>query len=175
MAFINVEIKARVDSGEEVKQLLEAKQARFEGVDHQIDTYFNTPNGRLKLRQGNIEQSLIFYSRPNQAGPKTSFVSLFRPEKDSDALLQTLDFALGKKVVVDKKRAIYYIDNVKFHVDEVEGLGSFMEIEAMECENYPDQASLQDQCDYYMEYLKVDSNKLVQVSYSDLILQLHAD
>ena len=59
MAFINVEIKARVDSGEEVKQLLEAAQARFEGVDHQIDTYFNTPNGRLKLRQGNIEQSLI--------------------------------------------------------------------------------------------------------------------
>ncbi len=175
MAFINVEIKARIDSADELRGLLLVKDPRFVGTDHQIDTYFNVQNGRLKLRQGSIEKHLIFYERPNISGPKTSLVSLFKADKNSDDLLNTLDRALGKKVVVDKHREIYYIGNVKFHIDQVQDLGSFMEIEAMECPDYPDQQSLQEQCDYYMEYLKVKPENLIHVSYSDLLMQLDAD
>ena len=64
---------------------------------------------------------------------------------------------------------------MKFHIDQVQDLGSFMEIEAMECPDYPDQQSLQEQCDYYMEYLKVKPENLIHVSYSDLLMQLDAD
>lgn len=174
MAFINVEIKARIDSADDLRDLLLVKNPRSMGTDHQVDTYFNTPNGRLKLRQGTIEKHLIFYERPNISGPKTSLVSLFKADENSDDLLNTLDMALGKKVVVDKQREIYYIDNVKFHIDQVKGLGSFMEIEARECAAYPDQKSLQEQCDYYMDYLKVKAQNLIHVSYSDLLMQLDA-
>ena len=80
---------------------------------------------------------------------------------------------MGKKVVVDKKREIYYIGNVKFHIDQVEGLGDFMEIEAMECAEFPDQKSLKGQCDYFMEYLEVKEDNLIHLSYSDLLMQLN--
>ena len=107
MAFINVEIKARIDSAEKIRNLLLTKAPRIIGLDHQIDTYFNVPEGRLKLRQGSIEQHLIAYKRPNISGPKVSEVSLFKSDKDSEDLKQTLTMVLGQKVVVDKKREIF--------------------------------------------------------------------
>ena len=173
MAFINVEIKARINSAEEIRNLLMEKSPRVVGLDHQIDTYFNVPDGRLKLRQGSIEQHLIAYKRPNISGPKVSEVSLFKSDKDSEDLKQTLTMVLGQKVVVDKKREIFYIGNVKFHIDQVEGLGAFMEIEACECESHPDQVALQEQCDFYQAYFKIKEEQLIHLSYSDLLLNNH--
>ena len=118
-----IEIKARCDQPEKIKTILTSKDALFKGVDHQIDTYFQVPNGRLKLREGNIENHLIQYHRPNQAGPKKSSVTLYKTTPNA-SLKTVLTNALGIKVVVDKKRAIYYIENIKFHVDVVEQLGS---------------------------------------------------
>ena len=170
MHHINVEIKAKCPNPAWVNEKLQALNADFKGIDHQIDTYFKVPNGRLKLRQGNIEKALIHYNRPNQEGPKVSEVSLYHPENDA-ALLEALKKALGVKVVVDKQRAIYFIDNVKFHVDEVKGLGGFVEIEAIDQEGNLDQAYLQDQCQHYMEVLHIQSTDLLDVSYSDLLME----
>ena len=175
MAFINVEIKARIDSADRLRALLLAKDPKSVGTDHQIDTYFNVPKGRLKLRQGSIEKHLIYYERPNISGPKTSLVSLFNADNHSEDLLNTLNMALGKKVIVDKKREIFYIGNVKFHIDQVEGLGAFMEIEAMECSDYPDQNSLKKQCYHYMEYLEVEDDNLIHLSYSYLLIQMNEE
>ena len=72
MGFINIEIKARTSNPDKIRALLLANNAEFKGIDEQTDTYFNVPAGRLKLRQGNIENALIYYTRINQAGPKQS-------------------------------------------------------------------------------------------------------
>ena len=76
MDLINVEIKAKCPNPESVRTALRRRNARFAGMDHQVDTYFRVPQGRLKLRQGNIENNLIAYRRPEHSGPKTSDVAL---------------------------------------------------------------------------------------------------
>src|SRR5947207_2038982 len=114
MTHLNIEIKAVCKNPEFVRNWLLEHQAGFKGTDHQTDTYFNTINGRLKLREGNIENNLIFYERENQEGPKTSNFSLVKVE-DAKSLKGALSRSLGIKIVVEKKREIYFIDNVKFH------------------------------------------------------------
>ena len=170
MQKTNVEIKAYSSKLEQQRSILLAQGAVFKGIDHQIDTYFNIPNGRLKLRQGTIENYLIHYQRPNQAGPKVSDVQLYQPNH-SDSLLNILGQSLGIKVVVDKKRAIYFIGNVKFHLDEVKGLGTFIEIEAIDSDGSITKESLHQQCQYYVTLLGIFNEELIQYSYSDLILR----
>lgn len=169
MQPVNVEIKAKCPNPAEIEKILKTKNARFVGEDHQIDTYFNVNKGRLKLREGTIENNLIAYHRSNQAGPKQSDICLY-PSTDASSLKATLTSTLGIKVVVDKKRKIYFIDNVKFHVDQVIGLGSFVEIEAIDRNRKLTIADLQQQCELYMKLLNIQTNDLVEVSYSDLLM-----
>lgn len=168
MSFINVEIKARCENTEAVEQVLLQKQAKFIGEDHQIDTYFEVAQGRLKIRTGNIENSLIFYRRPNTAGPKKSDISMYQAE-DLNALKDVLCQALSVWVVVDKHRRIFFIDNVKFHLDKVEGLGNFVEIEAIDREANIGEARLRAQVDEYIELLGIAKQDLRQNSYSDML------
>ncbi len=172
MNFINVEIKARCFHPQKVRAFLLAAGADFKGTDYQKDTYFNVPEGRLKLRQGNIEQNLIYYNRPNIEGPKQSDFSLL-PVTDGAAMEAFLLRALGEKVVVEKTREIYFIENVKFHIDELTALGSFVEIEAGN-KNYPHLTvqELQQQCNDYMKAFDISDSDLIHVSYSDMILSL---
>ncbi|MBO9681697.1 MAG: CYTH domain-containing protein, partial [Flavisolibacter sp.] len=114
---INYEFKASCNNLEALEMKLKELNPVFIGMDHQIDTYFNVPHGRLKLREGNIENSLIHYNRTNTADAKQSDVSLYQHQPDKN-LKEVLSKALGIKTVVDKKRKIYFIDNVKFHFDE---------------------------------------------------------
>ncbi len=168
--MLNIEIKARTHQPDHIKSILENLGADYQGIDHQIDTYFIVPDGRLKLRQGNIENSLIFYQRPNQAGPKASNFLLYHPEQEnSDQLKNLLTTALGQKVVVDKYRAIYFFEHVKFHVDQVMGLGDFMEIEVMDKEETGDIAILEKQCQKYMDLFGIKETDLIDGSYSDLL------
>lgn len=145
--------------------------ATLQGQDHQIDHYFNVPEGRLKLRQGNIERSLIFYRRTDQSGPKDSKVSLCRLEETkvdiSDNLREVLTQALGEWNRVDKKREIYWAGNVKLHLDEVTGLGTFVEIEAIG-ETEAEHDTLEQQCRDWMERLGVKEEDLITHSYSDM-------
>jgi predicted adenylyl cyclase CyaB len=170
MTFINIEIKARTANADKIRQYLLNRGADFKGIDHQTDTYFNVPNGRLKLRQGNIETNLIWYQRNNQSGPKQSDF-LLTPVADANTLKQTLANALGVKVAVVKKREIYFIGNVKFHIDELEGLGTFVEIEASnKTEDLP-VGKLQEQCEYYRKAFEIQDKDLLQYSYSDMLLE----
>lgn len=133
MSITNIEIKARSNKQDAIRELLLKEGAEFRGTDHQTDTYFRVPEGRLKLREGNIENQLIHYRRANQEGPKQADVLLF-PSVPGSGLKEILTAALGILVVVDKEREIYFIGNVKFHIDHVKGLGSFVEIEAIDKE-----------------------------------------
>lgn len=165
----NIEIKARCDDQDRIRDLLRARNARFVGMDHQIDTYFRVPNGRLKLREGTIEHHLIHYQRSDQEGPKGSDVLLYQPHPDT-GLKALLTRALGVLVVVDKRREIYFIDNVKFHLDRVEMLGTFVEIEAIDEDGSLGTKHLQEQCQHYLELFALPPVSLVAVSYSDLLI-----
>lgn len=167
--ILNIEIKAKCKNPEMVKKILEEKNADYRGIDHQVDTYFNCEEGRLKLRAGTIENSLIFYKRENQAGPKASYVSLTIIPPGTN-LRQTLSMSNGVMVEVDKKRGIYFIDNVKFHVDDVNGLGSFVEIEAIDRDGSIGRDELLRQCQTYMKILNINEEDLIENSYSDLLM-----
>lgn len=142
--------------------------ARYLGRDHQIDTYYQASHGRLKLRRGNIENALIAYSRENVREPKLSDVQLYKTN-DAAALQDILDRTLETHVVVDKIRDIYFIGNVKFHVDEVKGLGSFAEIEAIDDSDTRSEADLRKQVRQYMKFLGITQEDLLTSSYSDMI------
>ncbi|MFT5167702.1 MAG: adenylate cyclase class 2 [Saprospiraceae bacterium] len=170
MSILNIEIKARCDNPAGIKSKLESQNARFAGIDHQIDTYFKANEGRLKLREGNIENTLIHYLRTDQAGPKQSLVELYHPEPNS-TLKEVLTKAMGVLAIVDKHRAIYFVDNVKFHIDKVKGLGSFVEIEAIDTDGNIGEEKLLRQCNFYLELFGIDDGDLIERSYSDLILE----
>ena len=76
MPHLNVEIKARCPNHQTIRDILQSRHADFRGTDDQIDTYFKVNYGRLKLREGNIENALIYYDREDQEGPKQSSVTL---------------------------------------------------------------------------------------------------
>ena len=165
-----VEIKARSAQHDRQRRRLLDAGADFRGTDHQIDRYFTVPEGRLKLRSGTVENTLIAYRRPDRAGPKDSAVTLTKfPTGIPDGLEATLAAALPTLVTVDKQREIYFIDNVKFHLDTVAGLGTFIEIEAIG-ESAEQRQALRRQCDHYIAYLGVRSDDLIDASYSDLLL-----
>jgi adenylate cyclase, class 2 len=166
---VNFEFKARHNDIAAAEKSLKEHNPLFVGEDHQVDTYFNVPNGRLKLREGTIEQALIFYRRSNVAGAKQSDVTLYQHKADA-ALKQVLTQSLGIKTVVDKKRRIYFIDNVKFHFDTVEGLGTFVEVEAIDKDGSIGVDLLQEQCRQYQQLLGVQEADFIAESYSDLLM-----
>lgn len=166
---VNFEFKARHQDIGEAERRLDKLHPLFVGEDHQVDTYFNVPNGRLKLREGNIEQSLIFYQRTNVAGAKQSDVTLYQHESNP-ALKQVLTQSLGIKTVVDKRRRIYFIENVKFHFDVVDGLGTFVEVEAIDKDGTIGLEKLRAQCSHYQDLLGVKEEDFIAESYSDLLL-----
>jgi predicted adenylyl cyclase CyaB len=90
--------------------------------------------------------------------------------EDAARLKKMLSASLGIKVVVKKKREIYFIDNVKFHIDEVPGLGHFVEIEAGNLNSSHKEAELREQCNLYMRMLEINPGELLQSSYSDMLL-----
>jgi adenylate cyclase, class 2 len=163
-----IEFKARCADLDAIRQKLKQRQARFAGTDHQIDTYFRVPQGRLKLREGNIENSLVFYSRENHTGTKQSNVTMTAMPPQTD-LKAVLDKALGVMVAVDKKREIYFVGDVKIHLDEVAGLGTFVEVEAIGSAEQRDE--LQRQCDEFLREFGITQDDLVGGSYSDLLTQ----
>jgi predicted adenylyl cyclase CyaB len=167
---INIEFKAKCNNVIEAEQKLQTLNPKFIGEDHQIDTYFNTPKGRLKLREGNIENSLIFYERENTSDAKQSNVVLYNHQANVN-LKEILTTVNGIKVVVDKKRRIYFIENVKFHFDRVEALGSFIEVEAIDSDGSISIEKLQEQCAYYAQFLGVKEEDYLAVSYSDMLLE----
>lgn len=164
-----VEIKARCSDASRIREILKSRRADFRGIDHQVDTYFRTPRGRLKLREGQIENALIFYQRINQKNSKRCDAFLYQcPEPG--LMKKILSVALGVLAVVDKTREIYFIENVKFHIDQVKGLGRFVEIEAQGRTPGCRITELRRQCDYYRGLLGIAPKDLLADSYSDQLI-----
>ena len=170
MSILNIEFKARAKDIAALEILLLQHNPSFIGEDHQIDTYFNVQVGRLKLREGNIENALIHYEREDFAGAKLSHVLLYQHQPDK-TLKEILIKMLGIKAVVDKRRKIYFINNVKFHFDTVYELGTFVEVEAIDKDGSIGKEKLQAQCDEYAALFGIAAEDFCSVSYSDMILE----
>ena len=97
----------------------------------QEDTFFNVPRGRLKLREfASSTGELIQYDRQDTSGPKES--SYIRsPIAEPETLIQALATALGVRAVVKKRRSLFLVKQTRIHLDEVEGLGNFIELEVV--------------------------------------------
>ena len=165
-----IEMKARRKDASDIRTFLKKQNARFVGEDKQVDTYFNVSTGRLKLRESRFENFLVYYERQDSAQPKISKHVLHKVEPES-SIKEMLTQSLGVLCVVDKKREIYWLDNVKFHIDSVKELGDFFEIEAFEDKDH-DETVLRQQVDQYLKEFNVKNDDLVAGSYSDLILLL---
>lgn len=171
MPHINFEFKAATkDIGALEKKLLQLNP-NFIGEDKQTDTYFNVTKGRLKLREGNIENSLIYYERQDVADAKQSDVLLYRHQPDK-SLKDILIKLHGIKVVVNKIRKIYFIENIKFHFDTIKELGTFIEVEAIDDTGNIGIEKLKEQCNKYVNLFEIKSEDYISISYSDMILEL---
>jgi predicted adenylyl cyclase CyaB len=172
MKIRNFEFKAKVNDLEKYENKLLSLNPRFVGIDHQIDTYFNALQGRLKLREGNIENSLINYDRENILGSKESQIILYQHEPNI-GLKNILIKQLGVKIIVEKKRKIYFIENIKFHFDSVEKLGSFIEVEAIDSKEEFTIDVLKKQCDTFFDFFELTTLNIIDKSYSDLMMDLN--
>ncbi|UCD20778.1 MAG: class IV adenylate cyclase [archaeon] len=168
MVHINIEIKAKITNPEQIRTILKVKNADFKGEDHQIDTYFKVSKGKLKLREGKIENDLIYYQREEETGPKQSNVIFFSFDPKS-SLKDVLTKSLGVLGVVTKKREIYFIDNIKFHIDKIKELGTFLEIEARDEKGNIGKEKLIEQCNFFKNLFKISEKDLISVSYLDLL------
>jgi adenylate cyclase len=127
----NIEIKARLRDLETVRARAESLSDTPVQVIPQEDTFFNVPRGRLKLRELAPDRAqLVYYERPDVAGPKRSDYILAATSEPS-VLKAALTAALGVRGVIRKRRFLYLAGQTRIHLDEVEDLGTFMELEVV--------------------------------------------
>lgn len=168
MKLLNFEFKAHLHDAAHVRATLKRLRARFLGTDHQVDTYFRVPDGRMKIREGRIENSLIFYQRTNSARARRSSVEMvLLPRRN--CLRSILSRAMDVLAVVDKRREIYFVGNVKIHLDRVHGLGTFVEVEAMTRSG--DVRKVRAQAKKFQKLFAISQRDIVPQSYSDLVME----
>lgn len=163
----NVEIKARVSDLAKVE--VQARRIATEGPRDiaQDDTFFPCAAGRLKLRELSPAQGqLIYYSRSDEAGPKVSDYWISATDSPA-AMRETLARAFGIVGRVRKLRRLYLVDRTRIHLDNVEGLGSFVELEVVLAEGESPDEGMQI-ARRIMENLGIGESQLVQGAYVDL-------
>ena len=164
----NIEIKARVDDLGAVARAAEQLGAQGPVEILQDDSFFSCPNGRLKLRAfADGTGELIFYRRADQAGPKESFYLRSRTP-DPDVLRESLTLAYGAAGRVRKKRLLYMHGRTRIHLDQVQGLGAFMELEVVLGEGESAEDGVRE-AQRLMEGLAVERSQLDEGAYVDLL------
>lgn len=166
----NIEIKAHIESVEALapKAAAIADEGPIEIV--QDDTFFRCDSGRLKLRAfSNNEGELIFYRRPDQRGPKESFF-LRSPTSAPDTLRDSLSLAYGQAGRVRKHRTLFIVGRTRVHLDKVEGLGHFLELEVVLEEGQPTEVGIQEAYEL-MARLDIAPEQLIEGAYVDLLAQ----
>ena len=164
----NIEIKARVRDFARLRKRAEDLSDTPVQVIQQEDTFFNTEKGRLKLRVLAPDRAqLIYYLRSDQEGPKRSDYHIFET-RDPENLKRVLELAYGIRGVVRKTRYLYMVGQTRVHVDDVEGLGQFMELEVV---MHAGQSDAQGQAiaEGLMTSLGVERDDLIEGAYMDMM------
>jgi predicted adenylyl cyclase CyaB len=165
----NIELKARDPDSDRSLRAALALGARDEGWLRQTDTYFRVPRGRLKLREEDTTAHLIAYDRADEALARESRYRLVTIG-DPRGLKEALSVAFGVLVVVEKSRRLLLWQSVRIHLDDVRGLGSFIEIEAV-ADPASDLTSERREASEVQEALAIAPEQIMAVSYSDELLR----
>lgn len=164
----NIEIKARLADPAATRELAEALATERFGEMVQIDTYFYVPHGRLKLREADPgEAQLISYTRPDAEEARASDYRLV-PVGDPEGLKAALTGSLGVRAVVRKRRELLWHHNVRIHLDRVEGLGSFLELEAVVGPD-ADEPLCRRRLDFLLGALHISAEDILPGSYGDML------
>lgn len=167
----NIEIKATYKDLNKARGIAENIATAHLGVLHQIDTYFQTKTGRLKLREINGEKAeLIPYYKDYSLGPMQSNYSVL-PTEEPARLKAILKHILGEFAVVDKKREVFLLDNIRIHLDQVKDLGSFIEFEAIYDDSNPENKTKEiNKVNKLMDTFGISQDDLLDKSYIDYLL-----
>lgn len=164
-----VELKARVDDHNILREKLLDLGAEYVGTFHQKDQYFVVPEGRLKLRtvEGKNIVELIYYERENISGPKIddAYILRVREADDFNVILKKI---LKPINVIEKDRDIYQYNGTEIHLDNVENLGNFVEFERQTSSNQKNVNKDRQVLEKLMKALKISQNNLIALSYTDL-------
>jgi predicted adenylyl cyclase CyaB len=165
----NIEIKAYLRDRRSVERAAQGMATEAPRALHQRDTFFPCSTGRLKLRELSEDRGeLIHYERPDAAGPKASRYSIVETDRPAQ-LCRTLSDALGALVTVTKTRTLYMAGRTRIHLDEVDRLGAFVELEVVLAEGErPDDA--REEAERLMDALGIDEADLVQGAYADMLM-----
>lgn len=164
----NIEIKAKTRNIKKLRAIVEELSDEFGSRINQEDTFFHTPKGRLKLRSLSPEHGeLIYYERQDATGPKRSNYLIY-PTSNPSALKAALSASLGVRGLVRKVRWLYRVGQTRIHLDEVEDLGTFLELEVVLSPNQSQNegAAIAEQL---MSQLGVKNEDLIEVAYIDLL------
>ena len=164
----NIEIKAWVTDPAALRARAAALADEGPVEIAQDDTFFKCPAGRLKLRAfSNSHGELIFYRRCDQQGPKESFY-IRTPTAEPDTLREALTLAYGEVGRVRKQRTLFLVGRTRIHLDEVEHLGHFMELEVVLREGESAEGGVRE-ADELMKGLGVERSQLIDRAYVDLL------
>jgi homotetrameric cytidine deaminase len=164
----NVELKATDPDPDATLERALAAGARDQGVLVQRDTYYGAPRGRLKLREEQPgEAHLIAYERADEARARTSAYRIARVPVPAE-LKDALEAALGVTQVVSKSRRLLLWESVRIHLDDVDGLGRFVELEAV-AEGDSDLAREHEQVRMLREILGIEDGAIQTGSYADAV------
>ncbi len=161
----NIELKARLHNLPAARQVALQIATGSLGIQQQVDTYFHCPQGRMKLREINSHTSqLIWYERPDQTDSKDSEYLIVEVSRQR---AKSLKAQMGIRGVVSKRREIFLHKNVRIHLDEVEGLGNFIEFEAVLGERLSE-ATGRRQVAELRKRFGIGNDDLLAVSYAEL-------
>jgi len=168
----NIELKVKVRDLRTVQAACRHLVGAARDTLRQTDVYFKVPTGRLKLREINhAHYELISYTRPDRTGSRTSTYQRAHLTSDTANILKTqLTEALGVLVSVGKHRELFIYRNTRIHLDDVWGLGTFVELET--AVDGRSQEEAQQEHDDVISFLGLDTSKSLAGSYSDLLLRL---
>jgi predicted adenylyl cyclase CyaB len=170
----NIEIKARIESVESLAPKAATVATKGPIEIAQDDTFFRCESGRLKLRAFSAtEGELIFYRRANEHGPKESFY-VRTPTASPESLRACLSLAYGEVGRVVKQRTLYLVGRTRVHLDRVEGLGHYLELEVVLEEDEPVEVGVRE-AHSLMAQLGVEPSQLVETAYVDLLAQAGTD
>jgi predicted adenylyl cyclase CyaB len=166
----NIEIKARLESVEAITAKVAALADQGPVEIMQDDTFFTCEHGRLKLRVLSADAGeLIFYQRPNQMGPKESFF-IVSPTSAPDSLREALSSAYGQTGRIRKHRTVYLVGRTRVHLDRVEALGHFLELEVVLSEGEHSEVGVKE-AHNLMAALGIAPDHLIGGAYIDLLAQ----
>jgi adenylate cyclase class IV len=166
----NLEFKAWIEDPQAVFVKARALGAELWGDLRQTDTYFDVPRGRLKLRETpSFPAELVFYERDEDAAARPSDYQVARTS-DGASLLALLSAAFGLRGVVGKQRRLLFLDTTRIHLDNVDGLGSFVEIE-VPVRDSEDEAAAGQRLASLISGLGLDAAAGLRASYIDLIIE----